>query len=179
MYITCFTYIYTLYVTCNVPCAVVGIRDRWHCFLVATKLFGLCQSGGFLWCCKWFSAHQKSSRGPVVNLMILNKKWTNEDQGFGFGCFSPFFSKLSWGFPFSSLFITICILYPSFCLRQSQLQQEMRLSSWINRWRQLKYVSSSSLPEEMIQFDEHIFQIGGNDQPVIHGQNKLPWITLR
>ena len=139
MYITYFIYIYTLYVTCNVPCAVVGIRDRLHCFLVATKLFGLCQSGGFLWCCKLFSAHQKSSRGPVVNLMILNKKMNQ--RGPRFWLFqSMFFSKLSWGFTFSSLFIAICILYPSFCLRQSQLQQEMRLSSWITRWWQLKYV---------------------------------------
>lgn len=129
-------YIY-IHVTCNVPCAVVWIRGRWHCFLVATKLFCLCQSGGFLWCCKWFSAHQNSSRGPVVNLMILNQKWIKEDHYFC--CFSPFLSKQSWGFTFSSLFITICILYLSYCLRQSQLQQEMRLYSWIIRWWQLKY----------------------------------------
>ena len=31
---------------------------------------------------------------------------------------------------------------------------------WMTRWWQLKYFLCSSLPGEMIQFDEHIFQMG-------------------
>ena len=34
----------------------------------------------------------------------------------------------------------------------------------ITRWWQLKYFSFSSLPGEMIQFDDHIFQMGWNHQ---------------
>ena len=48
------------------------------------------------------------------------------------------------------------------------------------RWCQLKYFCLfSTLPGEMIQFDEHIFQMGWFNHQLVHGFDLLGYITIK
>ena len=49
----------------------------------------------------------------------------------------------------------------------------------LSRWWQLNYFLFSPLPGEMIQFDEHIFQMGWNYQPVLVLLTYNPTIFVR
>ncbi len=86
----------------------------------------------------------------------------------------PFHStKISHGFAghVSQSFVTAAAgggkSWGIFRFQRNPPRSQRKMFVFFSRWWQLKYVLFSPLPGEMIQFDEHIFQMGWNHQLVL------------